>query len=59
MRARTATAGREAVWDYLFNGPFASFEDFAADIEVKARWLDPHFFAMVDNASGDAVGYQA
>ncbi len=52
-------AGRDAVWDYLFNGPFASFDDFAADIELKARSVDPHFFAVVDNASGGALGYQA
>ncbi len=52
-------AERERVWAYLFNGPFASLADFAADIELKARSVDPHFFAVVDNASGRAVGYQA
>ena len=52
-------AERERVWTYLFNGPFASLDDFAADIELKARSVDPHFFAVVDNASGRAVGYQA
>ena len=36
-------AEREAVWAYLFNGPFASLADFAADIELKARSVDPHF----------------
>jgi RimJ/RimL family protein N-acetyltransferase len=51
--------GRERVWAYLFNGPFASLADFAADIELKARSVDPHFFAVVDNASGRAVGFQA
>jgi len=52
-------AERERVWTYLFNGPFASLGDFAADIELKARSVDPHFFAVVDNASGRAVGFQA
>ena len=52
-------AEREAVWDYLFNGPFPSLSDFAADIELKARSVDPHFFAVVDNASGRAMGFQA
>jgi len=50
---------RERVWAYLSNGPFATLADFAADIELKARSVDPHFFAVVDNASARAVGYQA
>jgi RimJ/RimL family protein N-acetyltransferase len=50
---------RNGVWAYLFNGPFASLADFAADIELKARSVDPHFFAVVDNASGRALGFQA
>ena len=48
-----------AVWDYLFSGPFRTLADFAADVELKARSVDPHFFAVVDNLSGRAVGYQA
>ncbi len=52
-------AERERVWSYLFNGPFATPADFAADIELKARSVDPHFFAVVDNASGRALGFQA
>ena len=39
--------------------PVPDLSDFAADIELKARSVDPHFFAVVDNASGRAVGYQA
>ncbi len=50
---------RDSVWTYLFNGPFRSLDDFAADIELKARSVDPHFFAVVDNATGRAVGFQA
>ena len=52
-------AAREAVWTYLFNGPFATPADFAADIDVKAKAADPHYFAIIDNASGRAVGYQS
>ena len=33
------------VWAYLFDGPFAVFDDFAADLEAKARSVDPLFFA--------------
>ncbi len=50
---------RNRVWTYLANGPFANLADFAADIELKARSVDPHFFAVVDNGSGRAVGFQA
>ena len=49
---------REAVWTYLFDGPYRSLEEFRAAIELKARSDDPLFFAVVDNATGRAVGYQ-
>jgi RimJ/RimL family protein N-acetyltransferase len=49
---------REAVWTYLFDGPYASLEDFRANLEAKARSTDPLFFAVIDNSSGRAVGYQ-
>jgi RimJ/RimL family protein N-acetyltransferase len=51
-------AARESVWTYLFDGPYRSLEEFRAAIEVKARSDDPLFFAVVDNATGRAVGYQ-
>jgi RimJ/RimL family protein N-acetyltransferase len=50
-------AERERVWTYLFNGPFATLAEFAADVELKAKAADPHYFAILDNASGRAVGY--
>jgi RimJ/RimL family protein N-acetyltransferase len=50
---------RESVWTYLFNGPFATLADFAADIDVKAKAADPHYFAIIDNSSGRAVGYES
>src|SRR5271155_1062820 len=49
---------RERVWTYLFDGPYRSLDEFRSNIEVKARSADPLFFAVVDNASGRAVGYQ-
>jgi|SRR5271166_2843862 len=49
---------RESVWDYLFDGPYRSFDEFRASLEVKARSEDPLFFAVIDNASGCARGYQ-
>jgi RimJ/RimL family protein N-acetyltransferase len=51
-------ATRDAVWDYLFDLPNRSFDTFRDDLETKARSADPLFFAVVDNASGRAVGYQ-
>jgi RimJ/RimL family protein N-acetyltransferase len=51
-------AARETVWAYLFDGPCRSPDEFRANIEAKARSADPLFFAVIDNASGRAVGYQ-
>jgi RimJ/RimL family protein N-acetyltransferase len=51
-------AARESVWTYLFDGPYSNLEEFRANIENKARSVDPLFFAVIDNASGRAVGYQ-
>jgi RimJ/RimL family protein N-acetyltransferase len=51
-------AVRESVWTYLFDGPYASRDEFRANIESKARSADPLFFAVIDNASGRTLGYQ-
>jgi RimJ/RimL family protein N-acetyltransferase len=51
-------AARESVWTYLFDGPYQSFDEFRANIEAKARSADPLFFAVIDNTSGQALGYQ-
>jgi RimJ/RimL family protein N-acetyltransferase len=59
FEASSGDATREAVWDYLFNGPFADLEEFTADVELKAKAADPHYFAIIDNASGRAVGYES
>ena len=50
-------AARERVWTYLPYGPYRSLGEFVADVELKARSADPLFFAVVDNASGRAVGH--
>ena len=49
---------RDRVWTYLFDGPYADRDAFKASIAPKARSEDPLFFAVIDNASGRAVGYQ-
>jgi RimJ/RimL family protein N-acetyltransferase len=47
----------ERLWLYLFEGPFATRADFDSHLKQKASSEDPLFFAVVDKASGDAVGY--
>src|SRR5271165_1869858 len=32
---------RERVWTYLFDGPYATLQDFRANLETKARSEDP------------------
>ncbi len=49
---------RERVWTYLFDGPYANLHDFRAGLASKAASEDPLFFAVIDNASGRALGYQ-
>lgn len=51
---------REAhLFTYLFNGPFADEAAFAADVEAKTKPDDPLYFAVLDNRTGEAVGYQS
>ncbi|HXS95310.1 MAG TPA: GNAT family protein [Candidatus Limnocylindrales bacterium] len=47
----------DGLWTYLFDGPYESREAFQSALEKKASTNDPLFFAIVENASGDAVGY--
>lgn len=57
-----AGAGGEAnsgLWDYLFEGPFHDRTAFDAHLKRIAASQDPLFSAIVDNATGLAVGYTA
>jgi RimJ/RimL family protein N-acetyltransferase len=47
----------ERVWQYLFEGPFADRAAFDVHLKRIAASDDPLFFAILDNASGSAVGY--
>ncbi len=49
---------KDRVWTYLFDGPYTDLAAFKASIAAKAQSADPLFFAIVDNATGAAVGYQ-
>jgi RimJ/RimL family protein N-acetyltransferase len=59
LHAATCGAEREDLWRYFFVGPFADAVAFRADIEEKAAGDAPLFFAVIENESGRALGYQA
>jgi RimJ/RimL family protein N-acetyltransferase len=48
-----------ARWTYLFNGPFENFEEFEKWANGAQGSRDPQFYAIVDGASGKAVGMAA
>jgi RimJ/RimL family protein N-acetyltransferase len=47
----------DRLWQYLFEGPFADRSAFETHLRRIAASEDPLFFAILDNASGSAVGY--
>lgn len=49
---------RDRIWQYLFEPPFADRAAFQAHLERKAASEDPLFFAVADQATGRALGYQ-
>ncbi len=49
---------KHVIWQYLFEPPFADYAAFKAHIERKAASEDPLFYAIIDKASGKAVGYE-
>ncbi len=48
-----------AGWTYLSYGPFADAEAYAAWMRANALGADPQFFAVVERASGRALGLVA
>jgi RimJ/RimL family protein N-acetyltransferase len=57
---RGASGGeKDRAWTYLPYGPYADTAVFKADIAAKAQLNDALFFAILDNSTGEAVGYQA
>jgi len=48
---------QHVIWQYLFETPFENHAAFKAHIERKAASDDPLFYAIIDKASGKAVGY--
>jgi RimJ/RimL family protein N-acetyltransferase len=54
--AANALDSHGANWTYLPYGPFESFADYRAWLDQQSRSSDPLFFAIVDSASGEAIG---
>ena len=48
-----------AMWTYLPSGPFNAAADCAAWVESVAAGTDPHFLALVERATGRALGVAA
>ncbi len=57
LYAPTHGEGSEALWRYLWDGPFESEAAFCAALERKAATQDPLFFAITDPRTGRALGY--
>jgi RimJ/RimL family protein N-acetyltransferase len=47
----------DRLWQYLFEGPFADRAAFDVHLQRIATSEDPLFLAILDNASGRAMGY--
>src|SRR5262249_32373814 len=47
----------DRLWFYLFDGPFSDRTSFDRHLQEKAASTDPLFFAIVERASGEAIGY--
>ncbi|KAJ5824328.1 hypothetical protein N7447_006668 [Penicillium robsamsonii] len=53
---------REALWDYMFDGPYSDTGTFKTSIASKSTSTDPFFYAIIDKRSslptfGKAIGY--
>ena len=48
---------KDALWRYLFEGPFADERAFRAHLTRKAASEDPLFFAIVERSSARTLGY--
>ena len=53
----THGTGKHQIWLYLNDGPFADITQFRAYLDKRAQSEDPLSFAIVDNATGRAVGH--
>ena len=54
----THGVGAAARWQYLFDEPFADEEPFRDFLARKAASADPLFYAIIDQSTGRAVGFE-
>jgi RimJ/RimL family protein N-acetyltransferase len=47
----------DALWEYLFDGPYRDAAAFEQSVTRKSATADPMFFAVVDRAADRALGY--
>ncbi len=52
-----AVRGHDELWTYLFDGPYATENDLAADLALKQAAQDRIFYAIVPASTGAAAGY--
>jgi RimJ/RimL family protein N-acetyltransferase len=52
-----AVQGHDEVWEWLFDGPYATEADFRQAIKAKQTGTEAVFFAIVPVETGKAVGY--
>ncbi len=57
--ASTGGPKNEHLWTYMFEDPFQNRASFEAYLQRKEESNDPLYFSILDNASGDAVGWAA
>lgn len=55
--AATSGADKAWLWDYMSDGPFVDAEAMRVQIGIKAASGDPLFYAVLDRASGRAIGH--
>ena len=58
LHAETHGEGEAGIWRYMGDGPFPDLAAFTASLTAKAASSDPLFFAVIDAARGQALGYQ-
>lgn len=56
LHAANLKDGERGIWTYLPYGPFASLDEFWAWMDLSCLGEDPLFHAILDKASGRAVG---
>ena len=59
LYAATHGAENDRLWLYIFDGPFSDRASFDTYINRIAVSEDPLYYAILDNASGQAVGHAA